>query len=325
MKKILFFSLILMLSGCSTIAYLNVSVPEEGGIRFDKITDETVDVLVSPLIQKSGANLSWLGSPLLALSPDNTHIAYLVFKNKQHNIMVRPVTHSGASIQRTFRTLVNDVAWSPDGKSICFSEVSPNRSTIYMTDAMQGTVLRQISSGNSNDCAPAFSPNSSKLFFSKFDGNFYSVWSYDFKTSQFSNYSVGIQPYPMDEHSFLCVRNNTNGVSEIWRVNYSTGQESIILSGTDGQSFSSPQLSPDGKWVLCVGNSKATTNNAVNNLDLYVVSINGTNFTQLTYHQGHDMSPVWSKDGKEIFFLSQRGTEKGEWNIWRMTFPLYGE
>lgn len=58
------------------------------------------------------------------------------------------------------------------------------------------------------------------------------------------------------------------------------------------------------------------------NLDLYVVRTDGTNLTQLTYHPGNYVSPIWSKDGKSIYFISQRGTEKGTWNIWKMTFNL---
>ena len=53
-----------------------------------------------------------------------------------------------------------------------------------------------------------------------------------------------------------------------------------------------------------------------------MVRTDGSRLTQLTYHEGHDLSPVWAPDGKSIYFLSQRGSEKGIYNIWKMNFDL---
>ena len=39
-----------------------------------------------------------------------------------------------------------------------------------------------------------------------------------------------------------------------------------------------------------------------------------------TYHAADDLSPVWSKDGRYIYFVSQRGNKEAKANIWRMTF-----
>lgn len=55
---------------------------------------------------------------------------------------------------------------------------------------------------------------------------------------------------------------------------------------------------------------------------IYVVRTDGTQLTQLTYHLGNDLSPAWSPDGKSIYFLSQRGSAKKKYNVWRMNFSL---
>ena len=96
------------------------------------------------------------------------------------------------------------------------------------------------------------------------------------------------------------------------------GKESIIMS-QEGRSFTTPSVSPDGQWILCASN---TNNLGSENIDIYVMRIDGSQLSQLTYHPGHDLSPVWGPDGKSIYFLSQRGTEKGEYNIWKMDFKL---
>ena len=43
---------------------------------------------------------------------------------------------------------------------------------------------------------------------------------------------------------------------------------------------------------------------------------------QLTYHAADDLSPVWSRDGRYIYFISQRGSATATANVWRMNFSL---
>ena len=44
------------------------------------------------------------------------------------------------------------------------------------------------------------------------------------------------------------------------------------------------------------------------NTDLFACHVDGTHLVQLTYHAADDLSPVWSQDGKYIYFISQRGS-----------------
>jgi Tol biopolymer transport system component len=73
--------------------------------------------------------------------------------------------------------------------------------------------------------------------------------------------------------------------------------------------------------VLFVGVSDIVTPNFVyKNTDIYACRIDGTSMVQLTYHAADDLSPVWSCDGKYIYFVSQRGSATATANIWRMPF-----
>jgi len=115
------------------------------------------------------------------------------------------------------------------------------------------------------------------------------------------------------------VRGNINSRrSEIWRFDTEKGTEELLSDQT--MSFSSPQVSPDGKWILVTGASR--TADGIWNTNIFVVSSDGTNFTQLTYHPANDLSAIWSANGKSIYFASQRGTEDGRYNVWRMNFSL---
>lgn len=301
--------------------YVNTSqvfVPEEGGINFIRVTDESVEQLINPNITRTNQRLSWWANPFFAITKDGERLAYLCQRNSKQNIFVTQLNSKSSSQQRTFTGDVQDVTFSPDGKTLCYSKKSGSYNTIFTTSATQGSVIQQISSQNVRDYGPRYSLDGKLIFFSRYDGVNYAIWSQDITNGTVSYYCYGMSPYPISNEEFLCVRANSSNHYEIWRVNFMKGSESIILS-QEGRSFTTPSLSPDGKWILCAGNTK---DQGVENVDIYVVDIDGSHLTQLTYHQGNDLSPVWSPDGKSIYFISQRGSEKGNYNIWKMDFPL---
>ena len=286
--------LTLLLVGVSSFAkkgkfdYSLVFVPEEGGVMFEKITDDADCVadykngLVSKASGIFGSKktnvIDWWVIPQIALSPDGKRIGYINEKNGTTNVMIKNAAKGGASVQRTFRTNVEGFSWSPDGNTLYFHR----------------------GEGYAN----------------------YSLWSYDRKTNLFSNYSRGMTAclIPGDPNTIYCARFTTNKESEIWRINFKTGVEEVILA-QPGKSYTTPQLSPDGKWLLVTGNSRSEKE-GIDNTDIFVVRTDGTQLTQLTYHPGNDLSPVWSPDGKSIFFLSQRGSSDKVYNVWRMNFNL---
>lgn len=313
--------------------YSVVFVPEEGGVKFEKITDDADKVAdyKGGLVGKSssifGAKktnvLDWWVIPQIAVSPDGKRVGYINEKNGTTNVMIKSASKGGASVQRTFRTNVQGFSWSPDGKTLCFTEIRNGHQGIYLVDANQGTVVRQISNGNDNDFGGVISSDGNTIFFHRGEGySSYSLWSYDRKTNLFSNYSRGMTAclIPGNKNTIYCARFTDKNESEIWRINFETGVEECILT-QPGKSFTSPQLSPDGKWLLVTGSSKSEKE-GIDNTDIFVVRTDGTQFTQLTYHPGNDLSPVWSPDGRSVFFLSQRGSADRVYNVWRMDFNM---
>jgi tricorn protease-like protein len=199
--------LVLFFNACGTmntsVSYSSVSVPEEGGINFVKITDDA-DVVANPGVtvrnnlinsNTSKLNVEWWINPVIAVSPDGEKIAYINYKNQMKNIMVKSATSGGASIQRTFRNDIWDFSWSPDGKQFCFTELRNKIFGIYMVNADQGTVVRQISANTANDFAPIMSQNGKEIFFHRGEGYYnYSLWSFNIENNIFSNYSRGMTP-----------------------------------------------------------------------------------------------------------------------------------
>lgn len=312
-----------LVSGCGILNSIDTTqtfVPEEGGITFIKVTNEDNEQLIVPSVSYSGTRLTWWANPYFVLSGDGDRYAYIGSHNGHSNIFVKSLSARSGSQQRTFSNTAEDLCFSPDGQKLCFSQRNTPYSNLFLTSATQGSIVQQVTSGSVKDYAPIYSKDGKLIFFSRAEGNHYGIWSYNVDNGVFSNYCYGLTPYPISDEEFLCSRLNSQGNSEIWLVNYVKGTESLILSQQD-RSFTTASLSPDGKWILFVSNTRRREN-LPENLDIYVVRSDGSQMTQLTYHQGHDLSPVWAPDGKSIYFLSQRGTEKGVYNIWKMNFNL---
>jgi Tol biopolymer transport system component len=345
--------------GVKLVSYSTISVPEEGGINFVKLTTDD-DGVASPgfwattkshiTTDPTKSGVSWYRYPVIDVSADGEKVGYINYKNETTNVMIKSAFSGGSSTQRTFRTDVRGFAFSPDGEKICYTEFRDGNTGIFMMNAQKGTTVQRISPTGSSDNGPSMTKEDRIIFFDRYEGEYnYSLWSYDTDNGLFSNYSHGYSPCvdPSNDQIIYCTRytydDNEKGNivsrkglsllnskqayvsnlktrrSEIWKLDISKGTEELLLSDKMS-SFSSPKVSPDGKWILITGAN--TSNNGIWNTNLFVIRSDGTNFTQLTYHPGNDMSAVWSPGGQSIYFVSQRGTEKGTYNVWKMNFPL---
>lgn len=332
-------SIVLLCASCKSTepaVYLELASPEEYGLNLVKITDEAKgNVIGCRYGQTSSVNyvnaqcgfneqskLAWTCYPNLQVSPSGDKLAYLTTDKEQCNIIVRNTNSQGISTQRTFRNVVGGFAWGSDDR-LYFSDGNSSNSYICSVDANKGSVMLQHTSGNVDDAFPILSSDGKIIYFTRWVSSYGpSIWAFNKESGTLSSCARGFNPCPVpnDNESFYCVRNSTSGRSEIWFVNYVNGTESIVLSDVN-HGFTSPALSPDGKWLLVVGNSKSSISKK-ENTDIFVVRTDGTQLTQLTYHPAFDVCPVWSKDGKSIFFISSRANKEGYYNIWKMNFNL---
>ena len=348
---VLFFILLgIFMSSCVvTQNFSNIFVPEEGGINFVKITNDA-DAVVSPgydatdkkitTTNPSKNGVSWYKYPIIAVTADGEKIGYIAYKNDATNVMIKSTKQGGSSIQQTFRSDVRNFVFSQDDSKICYSEYRDGYTGIYMMNFNKGNISQRVSPTGVNDRGPSMSQDGNIVFFDRYEGNFlnFGLWSFNFENGLFTNYSHGFTPCtdPTNDKIIYCARytyDNSNYStktidkssdgsqrSEIWKIDTENNTEELLLSDRFS-SFSSPQISPDGKWILVTGANKS--NNEFWNTNIFVIRSDGTKFTQLTYHPGNDMSAVWSHDGKSIFFVSQRGSENGLYNVWKMDFQLY--
>ena len=82
------------------------------------------------------------------------------------------------------------------------------------------------------------------------------------------------------------------------------------------KNIGSPQISPDGNWVLYTLSTVDTTKDRRNS-DIWMTSWDGKQHVQLTFTEEGESNPKWSPDGKYISFVSARNGEKVS-QLWLM-------
>ncbi len=312
-----------ILNSCTTtkVDFTIAAVPEEGSFRFVQYTTED-DKVYGPSISRTSSfrELSWYPGTLLATNSDGSKIAFTAEANNFVNIFIRDAIGGKATVQRTFNRDILDMSYSPDDKFIAFTEQRKeiNDDNIFMISASEGVAIQQLVSTNVPERSPTFSSDGADVFFVREEGTKYFIWSVNTKTSLTTQYGEGFTPNLYDKNSkILVTRNSKDGLrGEIWSIDLVSGTETLILNHPK-KGYSTPKISPDEKRILCVGSTERDKTKP-SNLDLYLVNLDGTQLTQLTFHGGHDVSPVWHPNGRSIFFISQRGNKKGKFNVWRM-------
>jgi hypothetical protein len=85
------------------------------------------------------------------------------------------------------------------------------------------------------------------------------------------------------------------GTTEIHRINADGSERSFVALGQ------SPGVSNDGAWIAYEDLQDAP--------DIFVSSSRGDMVRQISTDPAADFNPIWSPDGQEIFFQSERGDE----------------
>lgn len=334
-RNYLFIILVLMIAySCVTtrIDYSQISVPQEGGYQFRQITSEE-QIIWGPRVINTAGKLQWFTGSMFDVSDDGKLIIYVGVTapdQKEGNVYIRSLSGGRSSVQRTFGISAIGPSFSPDGNAICFSGTFPGqeKSNICIINTHEGSAIQHLTESQSGIAsAPVFSSDGQRIFYTRGLASTtttgttpittwsYTIWSIDKNTSIATQYVEGSSPeYVPGDKLLFTKANKTTGQGEIWMLDLRSGQETLILRDNT-RGFSTPKISSDGKQILCAGSTKGAKPSD-SNIDIFIVNIDGTGFRQLTFHPGNDNSPCWAPDGKSIYFLSQRGNEKGSYNIW---------
>ena len=174
----------------------------------------------------------------------------------------------------------SSVAWSPDSKEVAYSMAGS-----LWRQKIDSKTAQQLTDGPGYDYQPDWSPDGKNLVYVSYQKD----------------------------------------AIELWLLDLATGKTQQITNG--GAVNAEPRWSPDGKRIVFVSSSynkrfhifrADVRDGRLEN----VMRLTGETKSALPryYYSAYDMeiSPVWTRDGQEILFVSNKGHIHGTGGFWRM-------
>ena len=231
----------------------------------------------------------------------------------------RNPTKEATTINATFTQLTDQSgpeyypSLSPDGKSVVYASYASGNWDIYFQRAGGKNPVNLTKDSEADDTQPAFSPDGELIAFrsEREGGGIFVMGATGESVKRLSDF--GNNPaWSPDGKEIACAdegpvdpghRNNPN--SRVWAVNVATGERRQVTK----EDAIQPNWSPRGNRIAYGGRRNATQR------DIWTIPSGGGEPIEVTNDPAMDGSPVWSPDGKYLYFASDRA---GSMNLWRI-------
>jgi Tol biopolymer transport system component len=203
---------------------------------------------------------------------------------------------------------------SPDGQTLVFASSQSGNLDIYSQTVGARTAINLTEGSDSYDTQPAISPDGARIAFrSSRNGGGVFVMNLD-GTDVRQVTREGFNPTWSPDGRELALnddniinyeaRNTYPSASKLWAVDVASGTRRVITTHDAVQA----DWSPHGQRLAFWGEQKG------GHRDIWTVAASGNHDPVLVTDDGYiDWNPVWSADGRYLYFLSNRG---GEMNLW---------
>jgi len=271
---------------------------------------------------------------------DNSKNLYFIVEDEKatYNIYKKNDVLKKAIIKKTSGDNYNLVPnFNQINDKILFQYYDRTNFDIYYINGSSGKAISQITNTDDNEYNPSWSPDGTLIAFergaspkyyvtqkSKVSASRYltskvtknQIWIKDTNSGELKMLGEGSFPkFSPDGKNLVFVRyslnkSKTKETGNIWIMSVD-GEEPRQLTNSDLGYATNPCWSIDGTKIAF----QLTKKNKADS-DIYTISVDGEDLKQHTTNASNDFSPYWTKDNM-IYFSSDRGSEKGDYQIWR--------
>jgi len=264
----------------------------------------------------------WWGDDSPALSPDGTAVAFIRRRGPEEgNVYLLRLTKdyepAGEPQQLSHEACcVSNPFWSAGGREILYVRRDADIAALYRIAPVPGAEPRAVTTIGTLGNHLSISSQGDKLLYvsGAFDSDLWRVAlpsvpapNRDLTPSRtLSSSRIDSMPDFSSDGKRVTFCSNRSGSMEIW-VAEADGSSLRQLTFLDGPQALLPRWSPDGKQI-------AFHASGGHNRDVYIVSADGGNPHQMT-STGINFAASWSREGKWIYFASDRS---GQFQCWKM-------
>jgi Tol biopolymer transport system component len=196
---------------------------------------------------------------------------------------------------------------SPDGSVIAFVSNESGNPDIWLTSVHGGEPLR-LTDHPASDRQPSWFPDGSSLAFASQRGEQTGIW----RIPRLGGTPMLVVPdgtdpaVSPDGARIAFAQRSSSGLFRIAVAPISVPERARILTGDKhgAMDHRHPAWSPDGKYI-CYADFR----------DLWIAPLDGSRPYPLTNDQKWDRDPVWTGDGRFIYFSSGRGGTQAIWRV----------
>jgi uncharacterized repeat protein (TIGR01451 family) len=201
----------------------------------------------------------------------------------------------------------SEMQYSADGKRIVFSSNRDAATTDIYTMNTDGTGLTRITTDAAPDVQPTFSPDGTKIAFTRQFAGPPANWDIFVKNADgtgaetnLTNTPTTFDGYPSwapNNSKIAFATNRVGNQFDIWTMNPNGTSPAVVLSLASQEIY--PDYSPDATRIA------AQTNFGGNN-NIFTMTTAGTGVVALTSNGASDAIPFYSPDGTKVGFTSNR-------------------
>src|SRR5581483_9691115 len=267
---------------------------------------------------------AWAGDTAPAFSPDGRTLAFARAMTRSNSDIYLLRLNSSMLPDGEPRQLTSESAsalepaWTPDGREIVFSTTrgvsgGGSRASLWRiaADASPHTSATRIALTEQGS-SPKVSKQGRLIFVRAVTDE--NIWrlpldrGYAAKPERliFSTRQDYEPRFSSDGHR-LAFSSDRSGTNEVW-ISNADGGNPLQLTSMNATMTAGARWSPDSQRLVFLSSKEGQQ-------EIYLIGAEGGTPVRLTNNPAHDSAPSWSRDGKWIYFASNRS---GRFEVWKM-------